>query len=276
MSAAQEQAVPADRAIAVRCHELAPVIGDLDSNVRLIEEAIADAMASRVELLVLPELATSGYHLTPAEATRCALTPDTEVFGRWASLLNPAAVLVVGFAEADGDRTFNSAAVITRDGVQAIHRKTHLWDTEKEIFVPGDAAPPVVDTPVGPLGVLICYELEFPELPRSLALAGADVIAVPTNWPLLDRPAGEHAPEVVQAMAAARASGIAVACCDRRGDERGTRWTEGTTVIGTDGWPIGDKDQTGRLDVALPIAADRHQISTRNHILRDRRPDLYR
>lgn len=274
--ATQEDVVAADRLISIRCHEIAPVIGDLEANTALIEAAIADAMASGVQLLVLPELATSGYHLSPGEATECAITPDDDVFSQWAALLRPSTVLVLGFAEAAEDRIFNSAAVVTCDGVQAVHRKTHLWDTEKEIFVPGNIAPRVIDSPVGLLGVLICYELEFPELPRALALAGADMIAVPTNWPLLDRPAGEHAPEVVQAMAAARASGVAIACCDRRGEERTTMWTEGTTVIGTDGWPVGGKDESGRLNVALSIDAGRHQISTRNHILQDRRPDLYR
>jgi predicted amidohydrolase len=125
-TATGERTAAADRVIAVRCHELAPVIGDLAANVALIDAAIADAMACGVRLLVLPELATSGYHLTPAEAAACALTPDADPFVRWAALMNPEAVLVLGFAEADGDRVFNSAAVVTRDGVQAVHRKTHL------------------------------------------------------------------------------------------------------------------------------------------------------
>lgn len=266
----------ADRVIAVRCHELAPVVGELATNVRLITRAIREAMSVGVQLLVLPELATSGYHLSPAEAHRCALPADADVFDEWASLLNPNAVLVVGFCERDAENFFNSAAVLTRDGIAAMYRKTHLWDTEKELFAAGDAVPPLVDTPVGRLGVLVCYDLEFPELPRGLALAGAEIIAVPTNWPLLPRPDGEHPPEVIQAMAAARASGVAIACCDRSNTERGTIWTQGTTVIGTDGWPIGNKDSGGRLQVDVTLRGDRHHISSRNHILNDRRPRLYR
>ena len=83
-----------------------------------------------------------------------------------------------------------------------------------------------------------------------LALAGADLIAVPTNWPLGEHPEGEHSAEVIQAMAAARASSVVVACCDRHGDERGTAWTQGTSIAGTDGWLLGTKNQQGQLDVA--------------------------
>jgi predicted amidohydrolase len=264
-----------DRTVRVRCHELAPVIGDLAGNLDAVEAAVADAMAADRQLLVLPELATSGYHLTPDEARAAALPADADVFARWARLLRPDAVLVVGFAEAAGDDVCNSAAVVTADGVLAVYRKTHLWDTELAVFTPGDVAGGVLDTPVGPLGTLICYDLEFPEVPRRLALAGAEVLAVPTNWPLGPTPPGERPFEVVQAMAAARASQVAIACCDRRGEERGERWTRGTTVVGTDGWPRGDKDADGRLDATVELRADRWAISPRNDVRGDRRPDLY-
>jgi predicted amidohydrolase len=264
-----------DRTVRIRCHELAPVIGDQDGNLRAVDDAISDAMAAGSELLVLPELATSGYHLTPAEADAAALRASSEVFERWARLLRPDAVLVVGFAEAADDAVYNSVAVLVERGLLAVYRKTHLWDTEKEIFRPGDVAGGVLDTPVGPLGTLVCYDLEFPEMPRRLALAGAEILAVPTNWPVVPKPPGEHPPEVVQAMAAARASQVVIACCDRRGEERGESWTQGTVVVGADGWLRGEKDAQGRLDVAVELSARRRVLSTRNDAYLDRRPDLY-
>jgi predicted amidohydrolase len=264
-----------DRTVRVRCHELAPAIADLDANLRVIDEAVADAMAAGVQLLVLPELATSGYSLTPDEARAVALPRTSPVLDGWARLLDDGTVLVVGFCEADGDEVYNSAAVITRRGVLGVYRKTHLWDAEKEVFTPGDVRAAVLDTPLGPLGTLVCYDLEFPEMPRGLALAGAEIIAVPTNWPLLTRPPGERAPEVVQAMAAARASQVAIACCDRRGPERGVVWTQGTVVVGPDGWPCGEKDELGRLDTVIELTATRTRISTRNDVYGDRRPELY-
>jgi 5-aminopentanamidase len=264
-----------DRKVHVRCHELAPAIGDFEANLRLIDHAVDDAMRAGVQLLVLPELVTSGYNLTPHEARATALVAADPVFERWTSRLHEGSVLVLGFCELDGDDIYNSAAVLTRDGVLATYRKTHLWDTEKELFTPGTSPPVVLETPVGPLGVLICYDLEFPEMPRSLALAGAEIIAVPTNWPLLPTPPGEHPAEVVQAMAAARASQVAIACCDRTGAERGTEWTEGTVVVLPDGWPDGRKDDAGRLDVVVDLRAARTGIGPRNDVYRDRRPDLY-
>lgn len=264
-----------DRSVRIRCHELAPRIGDLPHNCRLITDAITDAMAADVQLLVLPELATSGYHLTAEEGHACGLSPDAKVFQRWARLLSPEAVLVVGYCEPNGPSLYNSAAIITASGILHSYRKTHLWDTEKTIFTAGNNPPPVVDSPVGRLGVLICYDLEFPEMPRQLALSGADLIAVPTNWPHVDRPPREHPAEVIQAMAAGRASSIVIACCDRYGEERGTTWTEGTTVIGPDGWPVGHKDSQRHLDAAVELAAGRRRISPRNDVHDDRRPELY-
>jgi predicted amidohydrolase len=261
--------------VRARCHELAPAVGDLKANLRAIDGAIADAMDAGIRLLVLPELATTGYYLTPEEAAGSAFGSGAEHFARWAGMLPSDGVLVTGFAERDGDVLYNSAAVVTADGVAGIYRKTHLWDAEADLFRPGDLAPPVVDTPVGRLGLLICYDLEFPEMPRRLALAGADLIVVPTNWPLVPKPEGEHPPEVIQAMAAARASAIPILCCDRRGAERGNEWTEGTAAVGADGWLVGAKTPEGMLDVDVSLSPTRTKIGERNDVFRDRRPELY-
>lgn len=266
----------APRSIHVRCHELAPVIGDLPANLAMIEDAIREAAADNVQLLVLPELATSGYYFRDAaEALPCALPTTDAVFDRWAALLPPGMVAVIGFCEDHDGTIFNSAIVLTAVGVLAVYRKTHLWDFEQQLFTPGAEPPPVVQTPIGALGVLICYDLEFPEMPRSLALRGADIVAVPTNWPVVPRPGHEHPPEVVQAMAAARSSALAIVCCDRRGTERGYDWTQGTSVIGCDGWPTGSVDTQGKLDATIVLAPDRTRIGPLNDVFSDRRPELY-
>lgn len=264
-----------ERVLHVRCHELAPAAADLEHNCGLIEDAIRDAMAAGTQLLVLPELATSGYHVTPEEARACALSADADVFQAWAGLLRENAVLVVGYAEVADGSTYNSAVLLTAGGIEGHYRKTHLWDTEKTVFTAGPAKPPIINTALGKVGILVCYDLEFPEMPRALALGGADIIAVPTNWPLVERPSNEHPPEVIQAMAAARSSAVAIACCDRRGEERGTSWTEGTAIIGTDGWLLGAKDADGIIDARVQLSASRRHISPRNSIDGDRRPEFY-
>lgn len=275
-SAGDAETALASRTVRVRCHELAPIIGDLSGNFGLIKDAIVDAVSEGIELLVLPELATSGYYFqNKDEARSCAISIGHHVFQEWADLLAPGMALVVGFCEDRGGEPHNSAAILSSDGLLAVYRKIHLWDEEKNIFAAGAEQPPVIDTPVGRLGVLICYDLEFPEMPRSLAVNGAEIIAVPTNWPLAPRPSGERPPEVIQAMAAARCSTVAIACCDRSGAERGNEWTQGTTIIGTDGWPRGAKRPCGELDAEIEISGNRSRISPLNDSLKDRRTQFY-
>ena len=112
---------------------------------------------------------------------------------------------------------------------------------------------------------------------RGLALHGAELIAVPTNWPLVRRPKdGERPPEVINAMAAARVNRVAIACCDRSGTERGQEWTRGTTIIGADGWVaavVGVRD-TACADIDLSESRDK-AISQHNDALGDRRPEIY-
>ena len=111
-------------------------------------------------------------------------------------------------------------------GTRAVYRKAHLWDAEKRIFTPGDCAPAVVELPFGRIGLMICYDLEFPEWVRLAALSGADLIAVPVNWTALGSPAppGERSGEVVLAQAAASSNGVFIAVADRCGTERGVDW----------------------------------------------------
>jgi predicted amidohydrolase len=252
------------------------VVGDLAGNLAKVSAAI-ERSAAATDVLVLPELATSGYSFADArEARACALSATDPVFDRWHDLAGPA-VLVAGFAElGDDGQLYNSAVLIDRDGSRTVYRKTHLWDSERLFFSAGGAAPPVVDTAVGHVAMLICYDLEFPELTRGVALAGAELLAVPTNWPLVPRPAGEHPPEVVIAMAAARVNRMVIACCDRRGTERGQEWTQGSTVIGADGWPVAVADVDGLLHAEVDLAATRSKhVSSRNDLFADRRTDVY-
>ena len=138
---------------------------------------------------------------------------------------------------------------------------------------PGDAAPPVVDTRIGRLAVVICYDLEFPELTRALALAGTQLLAVPTNWRLVSRPPGERPPEVVIAMAAARVSRMAIACADRLGVERGQQWAGGATIVDVDGWVVAETRSPGLLfaDLDLRRSHDK-RIGEHADAFTDRRP----
>jgi predicted amidohydrolase len=255
------------------------VLGDVDGNLARIAAATRAAAAGGARLIVLPELATSGYvFASRAEAEAAAITADDARLAALSVAVPANGALVVGFAERSGDVLFSSAAVIGARGVLAVYRKTHLWGEESRFFAAGDVPPPVVDTPVGRVGVAVCYDAEFPEVPRALALAGADVLALPVNWPLVPRPRGERPPEIVLAMAAARASKLPVVVADRAGEERGVPWTDGSAVIGPDGWIVsaepGARDGFATAVLDPGLARDK-RIGDRNDLLADRRPDLY-
>lgn len=250
--------------------------GDLSGNISRIVQAISSATAGGAGLVVLPELATSGYVFhDAAEAASLAMDRDDP---RWLWIheaLPVGVVLVVGYAELAGRTLFNTAAVLTATERLADYRKAHLWGAEKLVFTPGDTAGTVVDVPFGRLGVAICYDNEFPEVPRSLALAGADLLALPVNWPMVRRPDGEHPPELIQAMAAARSSRMPIVVADRAGEERGVAWTGGTAIVDELGW-IAARTDTGIATAVLSLAAVRDKsLPPHNDLFSDRRPELY-
>ncbi len=260
------------------CRQLAPRVGELGPNSELSVQAIRDAVAQGADVVVLPELVTSGYVFeSKEEAASMAITPDHELFSFWADAAGGQAVVVGGFCEEGSDGLlYNSAALVDRSGVVAVYRKVHLWDREKLWFEPGSEPPPVIDTAVGRIGVLVCYDLEFPEMTRMLALAGAELVTVPTNWPLAERPEGERPPEVMIAQAVARINRIFIACCDRTGTERGQEWTAGTSVIDAAGWVLATagEDGTALADVDLAEARSK-SLTELADVLADRRPELY-
>jgi len=252
-------------------------LGDVGGNLARIRDALHVAAARGARLIVLPELAASGYaFVDTGEAAEAALTRDDARWDELAEALPAGAVAVVGYAEREGTELFNTAAVLTRDRRIGDYRKAHLWGAERLLFSPGASAGAVFDTPLGRLGVAICYDSEFPEVPRGLALAGAGLLALPVNWPLIRRPDGEHPPETIQAMAAARSSRLATVIADRRGDERGVAWTGGTAIIDDDGWIAGrlGDDGVAVADLSLRETTDK-SLPPFNDLFEDRRPELY-
>jgi predicted amidohydrolase len=251
----------------VACCRIAPVLGDLAENRERVLRALS---AVEADIVVLPELVTSGYVFeSRAEAEAVAIAADASLLREWGSF---GALVVGGFCERAADGAlYNSAAVVDLNGVLAVYRKTHLWDRERLFFTPGEAPPPVLDTRFGRIGVVICYDLEFPELPRSLALRGADLICAPVNWPLIETPpVGEHFGEQLIAMTVARVNRVFIAICDREGAERGVDWVGGTVIIGENGWIAG----TTGADLDLTRARDK-TLAGLSDAFADRRPELY-
>ena len=264
--------------------QLALAIGDVAGNARASESAVQDAAARGAQFVILPELSDTGYVFTgPAEARALAAPAvDNPTLRRWRSLAAELGIVIAGgFCELGaGDRLYNSAALVDGSGTRALYRKAHLWDTEKLIFTPGDAAPPVTDLGFGRVALMICYDLEFPEWVRLAALGGADVITAPVNWPATGPPpTGERPAEIIRTQANASVNVVFVAVADRCGAERGTDWVGGSVIIGPDGYPLAGPADPGKPSVLtaaceLPRARDK-STSPRNDVLTDRRPVLY-
>jgi len=172
--------------VVIAVAQLAITIGEPDANRQAAATAVAEAAAAGARLVVLPELCDSGYVFGDdaekafAEAESLASpADDNATLRQWRDLAAEHDLVIVGgFCELGaGGRLHNSAAVVDASGTRAVYRKAHLWDKEKLVFTPGDEQPPVVDLPIGRVGVMICYDLEFPEWVRLPALAGADLIA---------------------------------------------------------------------------------------------------
>jgi predicted amidohydrolase/dienelactone hydrolase len=263
--------------------QLAITVAEPDANRRAAADAVAEAADAGARLVVLPELCDSGYVFSSADEARRLAAPaaDSATLRQWHELAaRHRLVIVGGFCELGADgRTYNSAALVDASGTRAVYRKAHLWDSENLVFTPGDAAPPVVDTEVGRVAVMVCYDLEFPEWARLAALDGADLIAAPVNWPGYRWPAGERPAEVIKAQAAAALNGVFVAVADRCRTERGVSWISGSLIAGPDGYPLAgpvlaDRPAVLTADCDLARARDK-SVSENNDVLADRRPELY-
>jgi predicted amidohydrolase len=190
---------------------------------------------------------------------------------------------VVGVNERGEGVRHNSAVLLGPQGHIATYRKLHLFNNEKSWFEPGGELP-VVDLPFGRVGMVICFDLWFPEAVRALALAGAEVVAVPTNWVgsfkrRLYDDAGYCQGDIV-AMASAAQNGLVMACADRVGVEREVRFLGCSVIVGTDGWPVagpaGPEEEVLLVaDVDLDTVASARGRTPRNNLLGDRRPDSY-
>jgi len=264
--------------------QLGLAVGESGANLAAAAAAIAAAAGHGAELVVLPELCDSGYVFTDAVEARALASPadGSPALREWQALAARHGLTIVGgFCELGGDGlVYNSAAVVGPDGPLAVYRKAHLWDAEKLVFTPGDAPPPVVDLPFGRVGLMICYDLEFPEWVRLPALAGADLIAAPVNWPAMPVPAGERPCDVVRVQADACVNGVFIAVADRCRVERGVSWVGGTVIVGPDGYPLAGpvtSDDPAVLVASCDLARARNkQVSKHNDVIADRRPLLYR
>ena len=165
-------------------YQMVAAPGDVPRNLATIVDAAERAQAAAADILVVPELATTGYGIGD---DLLALAESAE--GAQAQALGAAAerlgmIIIAGFPERAGDAVYNAALLATPSGARHVYRKCQLYgDYEKRRFAGGLIAPAVFDVAGLRIGMLICFDVEFPEHVRRLARAGADLVAVPTALP---------------------------------------------------------------------------------------------
>jgi predicted amidohydrolase len=169
----------------------APFGRDLEDAFARIEHLITEARHRGVQLLALPEAALGGYladlgdhgveKLLPQDALPPALDVDGPEVARLAALAGDM-VVTAGFCESDSAARFNTAVAVSGDGVLGVHRKVHQPLGEANSYAAGDAFR-AFDSPIGRMGMMICYDKAFPEAARTLAMDGAEVIVCMSAWP---------------------------------------------------------------------------------------------
>jgi predicted amidohydrolase len=262
--------------------QIDPQLGEVEANLERIGRAVAEAAAAGAVLAVLPEAAVTGYAFGSLEEAR----PVARRAGAVAHdvLVGLAEVhrmtVICGTLEAHGDEVFNAALVATPDGERYTYRKMHLPYLGVDRFTtPGPDAPSVIDVGGLRIGVLICYDLRFPEAARMCALDGADLIALPTNWPVgVDFHPGIFAPS------RAAENHCYLLACDRVGTERGTTFIGRSVLVDYDGHQLAvasDTEEELLLGDIDPEAARHTHVRRRpgEHewdTMADRRPGLYR
>ncbi|OGO15679.1 MAG: hypothetical protein A2Y93_06775 [Chloroflexi bacterium RBG_13_68_17] len=251
--------------------------GNLEKVVRWIEMAASQG----AEVVVLPECALTGYMLSAEEAAALAEAIPGPRTDRLVETCRRVGILaVVGTIEKDAQgRCFNTAVMVSPQGVLGRYHKTHLICLGVDRFLTeGESLPGPVETPLGRMGMLICYDLRFPEPARVLGLAGAQAILLPTAWPQAATLYPDHV-----ARTRAAENGVFLVAADHVGEECGGRYLGRSLIIGPDGEVLAQAGQAEETllvaDVDLSRADRKHRTFIPGEyeidLHADRRPDLY-
>jgi len=252
--------------------QFCPQLGQPETNIKQLSDLLASAGSA--DLIVIPELANSGYNFESKEqAFELAEETADSPFIRF---LEEAAArykvfIVAGMNEKDGKILYNTAVLICPErGYVNKYRKIHLFMNEKDIFLKGNLGLPVFDIGICKIGILICFDWIFPEVWRILALKGADIICHPSNLVL------PYAQQAVPVHGLINKTFNITA--NRTGTERDVTFS-GQSIISDPRGKTLEKASAGRDEVlitGLDLSLARNKMITpRNHAFNDRFPEEY-
>ena len=261
---------PENKSFRLALLQMEAVAGDIEANLRVIRAAAFEAAGGGAACLLAPELALTGYGAGEAIQTTAKPADGEHVERLQAIAAETGAAIVAGFAEAADGVVYNSAVAVTPDGKRHLYRKMHLYgDYEKSLFRPGDTAPPVFRIGGLKAGLVICYDVEFPEMVRHLALAGADLVLVPPALPVCD-----HAAFIARSIVPVRAfeNQVFVAYANHAGRDVAFTYAGLSGIAAPDGSDLARASETGAGVLIADIdPAAFGMIRASNPYLTDRR-----
>jgi len=265
----------------ISCVQMDCVIADPEYNRGQIVDHIERAAAAASDLVIFPECAITGYcYDSLEEASRFAEPLDGPTMQAIANACrHGGAYAIAGFIEKEGSEFYNAAMLVGPGGLVGSYRKVHLPYLGVDRFLtPGDKPFLVFDLPFGRVGINICYDASFPEAARVLKLLGAQIIALPTNWP----PGAWRTPKFT-VNARANENHVYFAAVDRVGTERGWRFIGNSKVVDYNGDTMAEagseKEEVLVVELDLKAADDNRSIFVpgKHEVDRigDRRPEFY-
>jgi len=268
--------------IRIAAAQIEPRLMNLDDNLNRILGAATEAAGKGAQLVVFPECTLTGYIFNSRdEAMACAQTipgPSTERVAALCRELN--LYVAFGLLEKNNGRLFNAAALVGPNGVIRDYRKNHLPFQGVDRFVdPGDRPFQVHHTGIGNIGLLICYDIVFPESSRIMTLLGADIVVVCTNFP---KGPGERVSRYV-INARAFENKVHVVSCSRVGVERGSSFCGLSKIVSCSGDTLAEASLDGEEmiygEVNLESARRKRIVFSPGEWevdqIHDRRPELY-
>lgn len=257
---------------------------DVEGNRKLLEERAREAFQDGAKIVILPEMAATGYTTDVNDLRAAAEAVDGPTTNSWRAIAaEHNGYIAGGFCEEHDDDLFNTAVVVGAEGVVLHYRKLHLFADEKNAFTAGDLGLPIARLEVGVIGLCVCYDLRFVEVARALALKGVELLCVPTAWLAGFDSAPNDSEMCSQAQGAvlqANLNQIYIACASQVG-RHGTHEFLGSSVLAD---PYGevisgplssvdDEVSIGQVEpTAVDAARERGPLITPRA---DRRTDVY-
>lgn len=274
----------------VACAQLDVVFNDPAANAQRAIQALTECRDNNVDIVVFPECFLTGYCVSSREEAENIAIDATSNTGHDVSSIDKSVtqvgdachslglMAIVGFAMKDGTKLYNSSVLCGPNGLLKLYSKTHLPELGFDKFADPGTSLPVFETPHGRIGMLVCFDLRHPEPSRCLMLGGADLIALPTNWP-----EGAFAGPDFIAAARAAENRVFMATCNRVGHENGFDFIGKSGIYDVSGTTLakaGAQEEIIWADVDLSQARNKRNVvrpgEFETTILESRHPELYK